>query len=232
MAEAAPESFTVRITGPGGRVGGLGALVGARQVVTCAHVVNVALGLDALAQARPRERVWVEFPLLDGSGGASLAADVAMWRPPSTVSAAGDDLAGLELTDGQLPAGAVPARFTVEPPRAGWNARVFGYPATAARPDGSWVAISIRGLVGNGRLQLDSTLDSALRVEPGFSGSPVLDDASGRIAGLLVVAPTPQSGMRDSYAVAAERLRLAWPEVLAGRWQPGPGRRGGGRPAS
>jgi len=53
VAEAAPEAFTVRITGPGGTAGGLGALVAARHVVTCAHVVNVALGLDALAQPSP-----------------------------------------------------------------------------------------------------------------------------------------------------------------------------------
>jgi uncharacterized protein YjbI with pentapeptide repeats len=214
----------VRITGPGGTVGGLGALVAARQVVTCAHVVNVALGRDALAQAQPRERVLVEFPLLDGSAGASIEADVVMWRPPSpAVGVASDDLAGLELTGGQLPPGAVPGRLAVEPPRAARSASIFGYPATTSRPDGIWVATSIRGLVANGRLQLDSTLDSASRVEPGFSGSPVLDDTSGRIAGLLVVAPRPQAQLRDSYAVSAERLRLAWPDVLAGRWQPGAG---------
>jgi len=141
----------------------------------------------------------------------------------AAVGVASDDLAGLELAGGQLPLGAVPARLAVEPPRAARSASVFGYPATTSRPDGIWVATSIRGLVANGRLQLDSTLDSALRVEPGFSGSPVLDDTSGRIAGLLVVAPKPQTGMRDSYAVSAERLRLAWPEVLAGRWQAGAG---------
>jgi hypothetical protein len=224
VAESVPGAFTVRITGPGGTAGGLGALVAARQVVTCAHVVNVALGRDALAQAQPRQRVLVEFPMLDGGHRGPIEASVVMWRPPSpAVGVASDDLAGLELTGGQLPPGAVPGRLAVEPPRAAASASIFGYPATASRPDGVWVATSIRGQVANGRLHLDSTLDSALRVEPGFSGSPVLDDTSGRIAGLLVVAPRPQTGMRDSYAISAERPRLAWPDVLAGRWQAGAG---------
>ena len=79
--------------------------------------------------------------------------------------------------------------------------------------------------MGNGRLQLDSTTDSALRVQPGFSGSPVFDPATGRIVGLLAEAPATEA--RDCIAISVERLRLAWPEIMAGRWQAavGPARR-------
>ncbi len=216
--QAVGAAFTVRITGADGTVGGLGALVAGRHVVTCAHVVNAALGLNPFSQPRPDRRVHVEFPLLDGDGTAA-EADVVKWWPPPGVGVAGDDIAGLELTAGSvLPAVAVPARLAVEPPRLGHRVYVFGYPATPPRPDGGRVATTVQGLVSNGRLQLDSTPDSALRVQPGFSGSPVLDDATGRVVGLLALAAEAEA--RDSYAISADRLRLAWPEILAGRWQP------------
>jgi hypothetical protein len=97
-------------------------------VVTCAHVVNSALGLEPRSQPWPKGlRVRVEFPLLDGGGaptrdgGAPPAeAEVVKWLPPPTASAAGDDIAGLELAAGAtLPAGSTPARLAVETPRLG-----------------------------------------------------------------------------------------------------------------
>ena len=224
-------SFTVRILGPDGQLaGGLGALVGDRHVVTCAHVVNAALGREALAQHQPTDRVRVVFPLLAADGGAApglegtagqgVEADVVMWRPPPTPGIAGDDMAGL-IIRGSLPTGAVAARLAVETPRAGRAVSVFGYPGTGDRPDGEWVAATVRGSVGNGRLQLDSTPDSAGRVQPGYSGSPVFDDAIGRVVGLVVTAAEDEA--RDSYAISADRLRLTWPEALPGRWQPAAG---------
>lgn len=96
---------------------------------------------------------------------------------------------------------------------------MFGYPGSPPRPDGAWVQATVRGEVGGGRhLQLDSTLDSALRIQPGFSGSPVYDRGTGRVLGLLTATPTAASGDRDSYAITAEQLRLAWPEVLDPRY--------------
>jgi predicted MPP superfamily phosphohydrolase len=43
------------------------------------------------------------------------------------------------------------------------------------------------------------------------------------VAGLLVTA-APDAA-RDSYAISAERLRLAWPKILGARWQPSGARR-------
>jgi WD40 repeat protein len=68
-------------------------------------------------------------------------------------------------------------------------------------------------------LQIDSSQESALRVQPGFSGSALYDDGSGRVVGLLAIAPIGVSSQRDSYAISSDRLRLVWPEILAGRWQ-------------
>ncbi len=219
MAEAGPERFTVRILGADGKVRGLGVLVGEFHIVTCAHVVNSVLGREQRAQAPPEPdvRVLVDFPFLDDHP-RPLPSTVVMWLPPSDSRGMGDDVAGLVITE-SLPRGAVAARLAVEPARAGHQVRLFGYPGAPVRPDGGWVSATVRGATGNGRLQIDSSQDSALRVQPGFSGSALYDDGSGRVMGMLAAAPIGVSPERDSYAISADRLRLAWPEVLAGRWQ-------------
>ena len=189
-------------------------LAGPRHVVTCAHVVNAALGLDPRTQGMPSSPVRVDFPLLgSGAEAAALEAVVKVWLPPPREGAAGDDLAGLVLT-GRLPDRAVAGRLAVETARPGQQVRVFGYPGIPPRPDGAWVSATMRGAVGNGRLQLDSGPESALRVQPGFSGGPVCDDGTGRVVGLVAAAPGGHAADRDSYAISSDTLRDAWPEVL------------------
>lgn len=185
-----------------------------RKIVTCAHVVNVALGLEIREQRAPAGEVSVDFPLVSIKAGQQIRrAKVEKWLPPSREGAAGDDIAGLTLLD-DPPDGVEVVGLGADLPHIGRRVRIFGYPSH--RPDGGWVEATIRGRVGNGRIQLDS--DSALRVERGFSGGPVYDEAIGRIVGLIATAPA-NALERDSYAIGADRLRLAWPEVLSGRWQ-------------
>ena len=223
MADASP-AYTVGVIGPGGRAVGVGFLVGQQEILTCAHVVNAALGLDPRSQTAPPDLVSVEFPLAVTSGAEvpRAQARVVRWLPPPREGAAGDDLAGLVLV-GPVPAGVQPAQLAVNPPAPGRTVRVFGYPGTPPRPNGAWVQTSVQGRVGGGRLQLDSGVDAALRIQPGYSGSPVYDEAAGRVVGMLAAAAAGRGGERDSYAIDTLRLRLAWPEVLA----PGYGRGGG-----
>src|SRR5262249_3956419 len=101
---------------------------------------------------------------------------------------------------------------------------VFGYPREPQRENGVWVEVTVRDVVGGGQLQLDGMVGAEPRVQRGFSGSPVCDRSSGRTIGLLSAAPSTAADGRDSYALTAERLRLAWPEVLDRR-----GFRAGGR---
>ncbi len=225
MADQLDSGFAVRVLDAAGRTAGMGVLVGRQEILTCAHVVNVAFGRDRAAQDRPAGEVTVAFALGDG---LPLRALVQRWLPPPRTGAVGDDVAGLVLTSTELPAGAVPARLVANPPTRGLVVDVFGYPGTPLRPDGAWVEAVVRGQVGGLHLQLDSTADSALRIQPGFSGSPVYDRATNRVVGLLTAAPPAASGDRDSYAITADRLRLAWPEVLDPRRTRAPGRAAGG----
>ncbi len=211
MTDQPCSGLAVRVLNTAGCTVGVGVLVGLREIVTCAHVVNVALGRDRAAQDRPAGEVTVQFAVGDHP---PLRAEVQLWLPPPRAKAIGDDIAGLVLTSTELPTGATPARLAVKPPAPGQVVDVFGYPGNPLRSHGAWVEAIVRGQVESRHLQLDSTPGSALRIQPGFSGSPVYDRDTGWVVGLLTAAPTAASEERDSLAITAERLRLAWPEVL------------------
>jgi WD40 repeat protein len=209
MGDVSPEAFTVRLLAPDGRPAGIGVLVSGRHILTCAHVVNAALGRDLTAEDRPDAIVRVDFPFLFYEEDEPLSARVVHWVPPPTADRAGDDIAGLEFAEGGLPWRAVPARFAVERPRPPRVVRLYGCPA--GRPDGEWVDATIRERVASGRFQLDS--GAAHKIRKGFSGSPVFDAETGLVVGLVAMA-SPRSQDPDSYAISADQLRLTWPEVL------------------
>jgi WD40 repeat protein/3',5'-cyclic AMP phosphodiesterase CpdA len=214
MAEQDPGRFVVSLLGPAAQPVGVGVLVGPRHILTCAHVVNVALGLRSTATGQPDGSVRVRFPMRQPADTVPLLARVVRWVPPPAGRRPGDDIAALELVDGDPPAGTEPAKLLVNLPKDGHELRVFGFPGKPPRPDGGWVGTTYRGQVGGGRIQLESGRDAALRVQPGFSGSPVVDDVSGRVVGIIAMAPPAATGDRDSYAIAPDRLRRTWPEVL------------------
>jgi WD40 repeat protein/3',5'-cyclic AMP phosphodiesterase CpdA len=209
-----PAEFVVQLQNSSGEPAGVGVLVGHRQIITCAHVVNAALGRDVRAQEQPDGPVAAAFPLVPGIKDV-FKAQVARWLPPPRGGAAGEDLAGLVFDKPELPSDHAVARLAETDPEPGTVVDVFGYPGMPARPSGAWVEAVVRGEVEGGRMQLDATPGTALRIQPGYSGSPVLDRETHQVIGLLSSAPRGDSGQRDSYAISAERLVAAWPELFA-----------------
>jgi hypothetical protein len=222
MSPGSREDFLVSILGQQSmNPVGVGFVVGERHVVTCAHVINTALGRDKQAQGPPGDnvRVLIEFPLLDsGEGAPARRARVSAWSPPPSGSAAvGGDVAGLVIVGEPLPAGASPARLLaageVTP---GTQVAFFGYPGDPPRKkDGAWATTRWRGRVGGGVIQIDADPGSAVRTQPGYSGSPaVIRDGQGdAVAGILQSA-SPDATMRDARIVPAASLAEAWPAVL------------------
>ncbi|ACU40232.1 eIF2A-related protein [Actinosynnema mirum] len=205
-------------------VGGAVLLAGGK-VMTCAHVVNHALRRHEREAGKPDAPVRLQF------GPRTVTARVAHWMPPPAREGdPGDDIAGLEVTP---PPDIPPARLITTLPRPNTVVRIFGYPGKPLRPDGAWVDALVKGRNSRGHLQLEST--SALRVQPGFSGSPVWDDVTGRVVGIIATAGTSTP---DSYAISAEQLRVGWsalgssrtakrPDTVTALHLPGP--RAGGR---
>ncbi|MFV2176182.1 ATP-binding protein, partial [Actinomadura sp. LOL_011] len=205
---------------------GIGFVVGSREIVTCAHVVNAALGRDKNARERPdgSVRVQIDFVLLGDTEGAPLRnCKIAAWDPPTGPDAPGRDVAGLVLVGGDaLPARAGPARLLKAGTRPESEASVFGYPGNPpGRVNGAWSGCRLRGAIGGGLIQLDTDSESALRVQPGYSGAPVIvaDEWGDAVVGMLTTAS--RDGVeRDAYAVSPEELARAWPRVLGRRVLP------------
>jgi len=173
---------------------GAGFLVGARQVLTCAHVADGALA--------PSGQVRLDFPLL--APDHPLTARVVR-RDPDT------DVAVLGLLDGP-PAGACPVRPMAADDPWGHPFRAFGFPT--GHPEGVWAAGVIRGPNAHGWLQIEDTTETGYRVRPGFSGAPVWDDALDGVVGMVTTAERdPQ--VRAAFVIPTPVLLDAWPALAA-----------------
>ncbi len=221
------EGFLVRVLRSGSAApAGVGFVVDERHIITCAHVVNTALGRDQRAQSKPgpSARIGVDFPLLgDDAGAPSRNCKVEAWAPPPERGVSGGDVAGLVLVGEGLPKGAGSARLSGQASRRDPVVEVFGYPDDPPRQDhGAWSAVHLRGAVGGGLIQLDADSESAIRAQPGYSGSPIVarGDAGDEVPGMLAVTSRSEGG-QDAYAIPVARLADAWPEVLGVLTLPG-----------
>jgi Trypsin-like peptidase domain len=199
---------------------GVGFVVGDRQVLTCAHVVNTALDRPQRDQQAPgaQARVQVDFPLLGDPQEAPLRnCRVQVWVPPPVSGVVGGDVAGLMLVGEGLPAGAGPARLAEAVEVREAKVDLFGYPGEPPRRDGAWSHCALGGVVGGGMIQLDARSEAVFRAQPGYSGSPavVVDGVGDAVVGMLAVASRDEGG-RDAYAIPVAHLAGAWREVLGG----------------
>ena len=156
--------------------------------------------------------VQVSFPRLPGSKAVRLA-QVKRWVPPPQVGTGGGDIAGLELNE-DAPSGAKPARFQAASPQPRTQARVFGYPKDPPREPGAWVDVDLKGEVGGQLIQVESRSGQTVKAQPGYSGSPVWDDSTGRAIGLLQVAPFADRPERDAYLLPPRAIAESWEELF------------------
>ncbi|WP_345552638.1 trypsin-like peptidase domain-containing protein [Streptomyces lannensis] len=171
---------------------GAGVLITPRLVLTCAHVVNSALGCDRFSSALPSrgQAISVRLPHIDRDRELAGRVVPEMWRPPRSRPELGHlappavgmlpyygDLAVLELDSEALP-GAEPAPFL--PQRDGnevvaqWASghtlpTLRAMPRVSAHP---WIALDVLGGT----------------VAAGFSGGPLWDRERQAVVGLVVAA--------------------------------------------
>lgn len=199
---------------------GVGFIIARNQVLTCAHVVNAALGRPLEEQAAPAaaRRPTIILPLQDdgaGSAGSRIAkvpAEVLHWVPPSSESFAGGDIAYLKTPAGALPAALTPVTLADPSGSQGMSLDLFGYPTTPPRPMGAWTRCRLVNKVAGGIWQLDQDPEAALRVQPGYSGSPLWDSSRCAVVGMLVIAAVAGSSALNAYAIPASRLLAEWPD--------------------
>ncbi|GAA0966614.1 trypsin-like peptidase domain-containing protein [Actinocorallia libanotica] len=199
-------SGLVRVLDPHGTTHGLGLLVGDREIVTCAHVVNGSLGLDYTEAGRPAEPVQVEFPF--AAPGTRLTAEVTAWAPMGADGSG--DVAGLRLHR-PPPTGAISSPMALVDDLFGHPFQVFGF--FPGHETGAWVTGEFRGLDTVGGVHLVGEARSGLRISPGFSGSPVWDARLEAVVGITSRAAVGRDAPPSAYCVPTAAIVGAWPEI-------------------
>ncbi|MFG2693606.1 trypsin-like peptidase domain-containing protein [Kitasatospora sp. NPDC048407] len=201
------------------RAHGGGLLLPDGRVLTCAHVVNLALGRDSHERSRPGERDGavdgLVFALPNLAPGRHWRAVLEQWLPPGhrTDRPVRDsdrewaaDLALLTLV-GPLPEQARPVplgHHRIGPSAFAWFGS--GNASTVA-------AVTVQGVTEHW-LVLD-TPGSAQGLVEGYSGSPLWDREQRRMVGLVV-------GRRDrrAFAIPTGVITAHFPHLAAGRTGP------------
>ena len=204
----------------GAYVTGLGFAIGPSHVVTCAHVVNSALGRAGKRDpARPgqAEVIRVRFAIGSTVGDDGYrAASVMRWLPDEAGTFDANDIAVLQLAE-PAPAHVCflrPAGFRPLMPVQMWG------PQGTGRPDGGHVKGELLGEVRGGRIQI-SVGGGPFRVRPGFSGGPVWEPATGDVAGVLSACGA-EDDATDAYLLGTDRVAMAWPDWRQGQAEAGP----------
>jgi S1-C subfamily serine protease len=191
-----------------GSVIGAGFLVSDRHLLTCAHVVADALGIDSNISEMPTKTIELDFPLL--STGQKVTAKVVFWKPINS-GKMGEDIAVLEIGPLTLPKGLQAARLVTGDEMWGHPFRIFGFPQD--RDDGIWANGVLKESQASGWLQMENITAQGVRIEHGFSGSPVWDETLDGVVGIAVTADSDPDGLQDAYLIPSTILGQAWTEL-------------------
>ena len=201
------EHALVRVRTHDGTPVGAGVLVDQGLVLTCAHVINQALGVADDNQAQPSKVIRLDFPFLSPE---PYAAEVVHWIPVATDGSG--DIAGLKLS-AVPPSGANPIPLVVQAELWDTDFRVQGFPA--GYDNGVYSHGRIRGQLANDYVQLEA--EGEFKTLPGFSGSPVWSAEANGVVG-IVVAADRNPKIKVGFMIPTTALATAW-DVLRPRGQ-------------
>lgn len=194
----------------GSTVSGSGFLVAPGLVLTCAHVVEDALGgQSGTVSSAKGQALDLEFPLRRPVKRYSATVlffeyDGSRWD---------DDVAVLRI-HGPAPDGLVPLRLAQAADVWRHRYRAFGF--LDGRPDGVWTSGHFLGPQGTGLVQLIDDADVEFHIDQGFSGTPLWDEELGAVAGMVIAkerAASHEPGARTAYAMLTGSLMGVWPEL-------------------
>ncbi len=186
----------VRILNRGDSPVGAGFLVDGNRILTCGHVITDALGVNQSSVMKLH--IPIDFPLLlPGEKFFAHTVKIQEYKPGDA-----KDIAILEM-DNDLPSGAKPLRFSGM--QSQWNQtfRVMGFPQ--GRKEGVWATGELRGKIADGRIQLEDTKNTGYPIAPGFSGSPVWNETSKSIVGMVVATDTDKN-IKAAFIIPAHML--------------------------
>jgi hypothetical protein len=188
------------------RHAGMGIVLDSRHVLTCAHVVNAALGLPNNFAPQPTGSVSVVFPL--SATGHSVQGTVVAWRPMGADGVA--DVAILELLEDASRDVGSASFFHGDQSLDGDALMVFG--VRAGSEIGNHVEARFMGPTSAGTVQIDGTRVLGVFVQGGFSGAAVWNVQKQGVVG-MVVARDINSADRVAYMIPLSGLEEVWPAL-------------------
>ena len=206
------QSALVRIWSTDGQVIGSGFLVTHSHVLTCAHVVNSALGHSQFS--KPEMPVSIDFPFV--APRQMKTAVVHFWLPKQNDETG--DIAGLELVE-SAPEGTLPIRLVTASDVWKHPFRAFGFPVN--HDNGLWASGVLRDRKVNGHVQIEDTKTPGIRVQPGFSGAPVWDETLHGAVGMIVTAER-RAENKIAFIIPASILVESWPDLRIWTMPPNP----------
>jgi hypothetical protein len=186
-----------------GKTVGAGFLVGDREILTCAHVVSAAIGTASNKAEIPASEVFLCFPFLATQD--SYKAKIILWKPE-------EDIAGLQLYESP-PSDAKPVRLVIEDAANLWGHpfRTFGFPR--GFDSGVWSAGILLGpTAAKNWVQIETGQEVGFRIQPGFSGSPVWDEALGGVIGMVVARAAPSG--ETAFIITTSQISPAWTNLV------------------
>lgn len=204
--------FTVQIRDPdsdslvGPGIVGTGIVIEPDRIITCAHVVEAALGRSPRDAAD--EKVEIHFPRIEGREPLSLHAVVdCCFREHD------DDIIALKLVDGTAPLGPDQlAKLGSADPSEGNSFRSYGY-----SPTGDYPATIAKGtIMGNVEppedkvLLVDPVQLESTNIDRGMSGSAVLDIERNLVVGLVAARYYPKGLIKPGLAYAVDNRVLTY----------------------
>jgi hypothetical protein len=168
----------------GDRHVGMAVVLGQRSVLTCAHVVNEALGHDGASTPKPSGLVRIVFPL--AAVQSERLASVSEWIPVQRGNKPGD-VALLMLADDEadIPREVGIAEFADITGRTIDQDRLGVYGIRGGESIGQHVQSRFVGDAGAAMTQIDSTDRPGLVIRAGFSGGGVFDEREQAIVGMV-----------------------------------------------
>ena len=195
------------LLGKGPNHAGMAIVIDPTHLITCAHVVNAALGRPERSEDQPDGTVQVVFPM-QGNPTASSAV-VEKWRPPGETPQ--DDIAVLKL-DGEAPeeVGAAMLADVTGMPTDGDELSILGL--AAKQRLGNHVDARFKGPTSAAWVQLDGVGSREEFIVGGFSGGAVWDRQHSAMLG-MVVARKVSEVQEVAYMIPTIELNDFWPEL-------------------
>jgi hypothetical protein len=197
---------------------GMAAVLGPRHLLTCAHVVNEALGHALTSSPSPPGTLRVQFPLAQVH--AERLAEVRHWVPVGRGSKPGD-LALLELAEGEPDIGAEVgyADLANVTGRTTDQDRFSVYGIAGGGSIGQHLQARFVGAAGAAMTQIESVDKSGQVIRPGFSGACIFDEREQAIVGMVQrvkVNTDPAQGAGPAVAkVSTAALALGTAQLAA-----------------